>query len=74
MPHPTQGPRVAILGLHLEANAFAPITTEKDFRGRSYLVSDAIMCNQVSLWPAAALGLFGRDQGRLDDRHHVPLG
>ncbi|WP_135465803.1 M81 family metallopeptidase [Crenalkalicoccus roseus] len=27
----TQGPRVAVLGLHLEANAFAPPTTREDF-------------------------------------------
>ena len=24
-------PRIAILGMHLESNAFAPVTTEKDF-------------------------------------------
>jgi len=37
------GPRVAILGIHLESNAFAPITTEEDFRKSCYFESDAML-------------------------------
>jgi len=36
-------PRVAILGLHLEANAFAPVSTEADFRASCYLEGQAIL-------------------------------
>ncbi len=31
-------PRIAILGMHLESNAFAPVTTGADFRASCYLV------------------------------------
>ena len=36
-------PRVAILGIHLESNAFAPVTTEEDFRKSCYLEGDAML-------------------------------
>ena len=32
-------PRIAVLGMHLESNAFAPVTTENDF---GYLEGQAI--------------------------------
>ncbi len=75
MPHPTQGPRVAILGLHLEANAFAPITTEKDFRERSYLEGEAIMRNARSaapLWPMEVPG-FVAEMDRMGPWQPVPI-
>ncbi len=31
-------PRIAILGMHLESNAFAPVTTGADFRASCYPV------------------------------------
>ncbi len=34
-------PRVAILGIHLESNAFAPVSTEEDFRKSCYFEADA---------------------------------
>ena len=37
------GPRVALLGMALEANAFAPISTEADFRARGYLEGETIL-------------------------------
>ena len=33
-------PRIALLGMHLEANAFAPVTTEADFRATLALVEE----------------------------------
>jgi microcystin degradation protein MlrC len=41
---PEQSPRkVAILGLMLESNSFAPVTTEADFLNRVYLAGDEIL-------------------------------
>lgn len=48
----TGGPRVAILGLHLEANAFAPPTTGADFRASCYLVGDEILAEAATPAPA----------------------
>ncbi|HEU5179140.1 MAG TPA: M81 family metallopeptidase [Burkholderiales bacterium] len=36
------GPRVAILGFHLESNAFAPVSTEGHFRSLCYLEGEEI--------------------------------
>jgi microcystin degradation protein MlrC len=45
-------PRVAILGLHLESNAFAPeITKEADFRQRAYLNGEEILRDARSSAP-----------------------
>lgn len=55
----SKGPRVAILGMHLEANAFAPVSTEQDFRHRVWLQGDAIIRNARSaapLWPMEVPG------------------
>jgi microcystin degradation protein MlrC len=43
-PNPQQkpGPRVAVLGLHLESNAFAPVSTEDHFRSLCYAAGDEI--------------------------------
>ena len=36
-------PRIAILGMHLESNAFAPVTTEDDFRSACYLEGESLL-------------------------------
>ena len=43
-PAPVQvsGPRVAVLGFHLESNAFAAVSTESHFRSLCYLEGEAI--------------------------------
>ncbi len=45
-------PRVAILGMHLESNAFAPVTTSEDFRAVCYLADDAIVAEANKPAPA----------------------
>ncbi|MDN3722634.1 M81 family metallopeptidase [Roseibium salinum] len=42
MQDPSQ-PRIAILGLMLESNRFAPVTTEEDFLNRVFLAGDEII-------------------------------
>ena len=39
----TTCPRVAILGIHLESNAFAPVSTEADFRKSCYFEGEAML-------------------------------
>ena len=46
------GPRIALLGLHLESNAFAPPTTEEDFRALCYLEGTAILAEAAKPSPA----------------------
>lgn len=36
-------PRIALLGLVLESNAFAPVATESDFRARTYVEGEALL-------------------------------
>ena len=45
-------PRIAILGIHLESNAFAPITTGQDFREACYLEGDAMLVEAAKPAPA----------------------
>ncbi|ETX01965.1 MAG: hypothetical protein ETSY1_05285 [Candidatus Entotheonella factor] len=45
-------PRIAILGIHLEANAFAPITTGADFRESCYFEGEAMLAEAAKLAPA----------------------
>lgn len=56
-------PRIAVLGLHLEANAFAPPTTREDFE-RQCLARGAEITHQAraetSLLPAELPGFYGR--------------
>lgn len=40
---PSPSPRVAILGLMLESNSFAPVITAEDFFSRVYLTGDAML-------------------------------
>ena len=39
----SKNPRVAICGMMLESNSFAPVTTEADFRERGYFLGEDIM-------------------------------
>lgn len=55
-------PRVAILGIHLEANAFAPVTTEIDFRQQCWEEGEAItrLAREVSHLPSELPGFYLR--------------
>lgn len=55
-------PRVAILGLHLEANAFAPPTTRADFVQQCWEEGEAItpLARQVSHLPSELPGFYAR--------------
>jgi microcystin degradation protein MlrC len=44
-------PRIAILGIHLESNAFAPITTEEDFRKSCYFEGEAMLIEAAKSAP-----------------------
>jgi microcystin degradation protein MlrC len=50
--NPNRNPRIAILGMHLESNAFAPITTEADFRKSCYFEGAAMLTEAVKPAPA----------------------
>ena len=56
------GPRVAILGLHLEANAFAPPTTRTDFEQQCWEEGERItsLARQVSHLPSELPGFYAR--------------
>jgi len=45
-------PRIAILGMHLESNAFAPVTTEADFRASCYYEGEAMLAEAAKPAPA----------------------
>ncbi len=45
-------PRIAILGMHLESNAFAPVSTEDDFRKSCYFEGDAMLAEAAKPAPA----------------------
>ena len=45
-------PRIAILGIHLESNAFAPVTTEADFRASCYFEGEAMLAEAAKPAPA----------------------
>jgi microcystin degradation protein MlrC len=55
-------PRVAILGLHLEANAFAPPTVREDFLQQCWEEGEAIstLARQVSHLPSELPGFYAR--------------
>src|SRR6476661_161006 len=48
----TSRPRIAILGIHLESNAFAPVTTEADFRASCYYEGAAMLAEAAKPAPA----------------------
>ena len=45
-------PRIAILGIHLESNAFAPVTTGEDFRGSCYFEGADMLAEAAKAAPA----------------------
>ena len=49
---PKPRPRIAILGIHLESNAFAPVTTEEDFRKSCYFEGDTMLLEAAKPAPA----------------------
>src|SRR5262245_45509220 len=51
--------RVALLGLHLESNAFAPVSTEADFRRLCYLEGEAILAEAAKPAPAMPAEVTG---------------
>ena len=56
-------PRVAILGLHLEVNAFSPPTTRRDFEEQAWLEGEAITAagrGPPSAAPAEIPGFYAR--------------
>ncbi len=59
--------RIAILGMHLESNAFAPVCTETAFRELCYLAGDEILADLESGNPAqpAEIGGFISEMNRL---------
>jgi len=67
-------PRVAILGIHLEANAFAPVTVEQDFRAQCWEEGEAIttLARLVSHLPAELPGFYER-MDATDDWTPVPI-
>ena len=48
----TSCPRVALLGIHLESNAFAPVSTEEDFRNSCYFEGAAMLTEAARPAPA----------------------
>ena len=60
--------RIALMGMHLEANAFAPVSTEVDFRSAGYYVGEEITNDLAQANPRTAAELSGfvaemNDQG-----------
>jgi microcystin degradation protein MlrC len=55
-------PRVAILGFHLESNAFAPVSVEADFRAQCWEEGQVIdtLARQVSHLPSELPGFYER--------------
>jgi microcystin degradation protein MlrC len=68
-------PRVAILGLHLEANAFAPRTTEADFRGSCYLEGDEILVEAAKNAPSmpAEIPAFIAEMNNTGEWEAIPV-
>ena len=59
---PRRAPRIAILGLHLEANAFAPPTLREDFRNQCWEAGEHIsaLARRTSHLPSELPGFYGR--------------
>src|SRR5262249_2279902 len=67
--------RIAILGVHLESNAFAPVTREQDFRSLCYLEGDAILAEAKKPAPAlpAEVAAFVAEMDRIGPWTPVPI-
>lgn len=68
-------PRIALLGLFLEANEFAPVSTEADFRASCYLEGQEILDEAAKLAPAmpAEIPGFMADMNQAGDWEPVPI-
>jgi microcystin degradation protein MlrC len=69
------GPRVAVLGLHLESNAFAPVSGEQHFRSLCYLEGEDITREarkEVFSLPAEVPAFYG-EMDRLGKWTPVPI-
>lgn len=75
MTAPRPRPRVAVLGIHLEANAFAPVTTGDDFRASCWFEGDSIVAEARKPAPAmpAEMPGFFREMDRLGEWEPVPI-
>lgn len=73
--HGTTRPRVAILGLMLESNRFAPVVTEEDYLKRVYLAGDEILEDLRSSDPKLPTEIRGFSAGmdELGDWELVPI-
>lgn len=67
--------RVAILGLMLESNSFAPVTTEADFLNRVYLAGDEILKDLGSADPMLPTEMrgFAKEMSTQCDWTPVPI-
>jgi len=68
--------RVALMGMHLEANSFAPPTTEQDFRTLCYMQGDEILADIARENPSlpAEITAFHAEMNRLGiDWEPVPI-
>jgi len=68
--------RVALMGMHLEANSFAPPTTEQDFRTLCYMEGDDILADIARENPSlpAEVSAFHHEMNRLGvDWEPVPI-
>jgi len=67
--------RIALLGLMLESNRFAPVTTEEDYVKRVYLAGDEILADLASadpMLPTEMRGFYNRMES-LGDWQPVPI-
>jgi hypothetical protein len=53
-------PRIAIFGMHLESNAFAPVSTARDFHSSCYFVGQAMLDEAARPAPRRFQGLSRR--------------
>lgn len=68
-------PRIALLGLFLEANEFAPVSTEADFRASCYLEGQEILDEAAKPAPAmpAEIPGFMKDMSAAGEWTPVPI-
>lgn len=68
--------RVALMGMHLEANSFAPTSTEQDFRTLCYMAGEEILADMALENPSlpAEITAFAGEMNRLGvDWEPVPV-
>ena len=70
-----EGRRIALLGMHLESNAFAPVTTAEDFRSVCYLVGEEITEEAAKAHPAMPMEMaaFIADMNAAGPWQPVPI-